>query len=126
MYAHATDAGMDLFTIEEFTIAPGGYYNAHTGIALALPPGHVGLIWDKGGIGMQRHIKTMGGVFDDGYRGEYIIGLFNLGTEPQSFSVGDKICQILIQKVEHPSLVEVEEFEETPRGEGRFGSTGYN
>ena len=94
-------------------------------MSIALPPGHAGLIWDKGGIGTQRHIKTMGGVFDDGYRGEYIIGLFNLGSEPQSFKVGDKICQILIQKVEQPTLVEVTEFEATSRGEDRFGSTGH-
>jgi dUTP pyrophosphatase len=123
-YAHATDAGMDLYTIEDFTIEPGGHYNASTGISLLLPDGYVGLIWDKGGIGMQRHIKTIGGVFDTGYQGDYTIGLVNLGQETQVFKKGDKIAQILIQAVEHPELIEVEEFEATARGEGRFGSTG--
>ena len=125
-YAHATDAGMDLFTVEDFTLAPGQLHKAKTGVAIVLPEGHAGLIWDKGGIGIGRQIKTFGGVFDTGYTGEYIIGLMNCGSEPQEFKAGDKICQLLIQKVEHPELVEVEELDETARGEGRFGSTGAN
>jgi len=123
-FAHATDAGMDLYTVENITIEPGQHREVHTGIALAVPAGYVALVWDKGGIANKRHLKTVGGVFDSDYRGEYLIGLYNFGTEPQSFSVGDKITQLLIQKVEHPLLVEVEELDATVRGEGRFGSTG--
>jgi deoxyuridine 5'-triphosphate nucleotidohydrolase len=82
------------------------------------------LIWDKGGVSMVRHIKTMGGVLDSDYRGELHIGVVNLGTKMQEFKVGDKIAQLLIQKVEHPEIVEVDELDDTTRGEGRFGSTG--
>ncbi|MCA9367367.1 dUTP diphosphatase [Candidatus Kaiserbacteria bacterium] len=123
-FAHATDAGMDLYTVEDFTMQPGEHYKAHTGVAIALPDGYAGLIWDKGGVGIGRQIKTLGGVFDTEYRGEWIIGLVNLSNEAQSFKVGDKIAQLLIQKVEHPELLEVDELDETARGEGRFGSTG--
>jgi len=125
-YAHATDAGMDLFTVEDFTLEPGEFRQVHTGVAIVFPEGYAGLTWDKGGVSHKRHIKTMGGVFDADYRGEYIIGLINLGQETQSFAKGDKIAQLLIQKVEHPEIVEVDELEETARGEGRFGSTGVN
>ena len=123
-FAHATDAGMDLCTTEDFVLQPSEHYKAPSGLAFAIPPGYVGLIWDKGGVSMVRHIKTMGGVLDSDYRGELHVGLVNLGTEPQSFSVGDKIAQLLIQKVEHPEIIEVEELDTTKRGEGRFGSTG--
>lgn len=123
-FAHATDAGMDLCTVEDFTLLPGEQKAVATGIALAIPEGSVGLVWEKSGLAMKRDIKTKGGVIDAGYRGEVFVGLCNFGQEPQSFSVGDKIAQLLIQKVEHPELIEVEDLEDTARGEGRFGSTG--
>ena len=123
-FAHDVDAGMDLCTVEDFVLEPGQHKSVATGIAIAVPAGYVGLVWDKGGIGMVRHIKTMGGVLDSGYTGEMHVGLVNLGSEPQTFAVGDKICQLLIQKVEHPDVVEVTDLGETARGEGRFGSTG--
>lgn len=123
-FAHATDAGMDLFTVEDFTIEPGQRLSVPTGIALAVPTGHVGLIWDKSGVSQKRGVKTLGGVIDEEYRGEIFVGVVNVGEEEQKFSEGDKIAQIIIQTVEHPELVEVQEFEQTARGEGRFGSTG--
>ena len=123
-FAHATDAGMDLFTVESFTLEPGGRISAPTGIALAVPEGYVALIWDKSGVAHKRGIKSLGGVIDAGYRGEIFAGLTNIGTEPQSFEQGDKIAQIIIQKIERPELIEVTELDETARGEGRFGSTG--
>jgi len=123
-FAHASDAGMDLFTVSDFVVNPGEHMLVNTGIAIGLPDGYAALVWDKSGIANRRHIKTVGGVFDTEYRGEYLIGLYNFGKEPQSFSAGDKIAQLLIQKIEHPEIVEVEELDETTRGEGRFGSTG--
>ena len=123
-FAHPTDAGMDLCTIEKFTIQPGQHKVVSTGLAMVVPDGFVALVWDKGGVANKRHIKTVGGVFDAEYRGEYLIGLFNFGGESQSFEVGDKIAQLLIQKVEHPVIVEIAELDNTVRGEGRFGSTG--
>ena len=123
-FAHTTDAGMDLFTVEAFTLQPGERKSVPTGIAAAVPDGYVGLIWDKSGIAHKRGIKSLGGVVDAGYTGEIFAGAVNTDTEPQSFVVGDKIAQLLIQKVEHPELVEVTELDDTTRGEGRFGSTG--
>ena len=123
-YAHATDAGMDLYTVQDFTIKPGEHFLAPTGIALVIPVGYAALVWDKGGVANKRFLKTVGGVFDTDYRGEYLIGLYNFGAEPQVFKAGDKIAQLLIQRIEHPVLVEVTELDETVRGEGRFGSTG--
>lgn len=123
-FAHDTDAGLDLCTVEDFVIKPGEFRQVHTGVAIVFPVGYTALTWDKSSVSHIKNIKTMGGVFDADYRGEYIIGLINLGQVEQSFSKGDKICQLLIQKVEHPEILEVEELDETVRGEGRFGSTG--
>ncbi len=123
-FAHVTDAGMDLCTTEPVTIMPGESAAVPTGIAMAIPEGYVGLIWDKSGVAIKRHIKTKAGVIDAGYRGEIFIGVFNIGAEPQVFNVGDKVAQILIQKIEQPTLVEVDELDDTPRGTGAFGSTG--
>lgn len=123
-FAHAGDAGMDLFCAEAVTIAPGERVQVRTGIALAIGEGYVGLIWDKSGLSHKRGLKTVGGVIDAGYRGEVLVGMINLGSEPHTFAVGDKVAQILIQKVEHPTFVEVDELDDTARGEGGFGSTG--
>jgi dUTP pyrophosphatase len=118
-FAHSSDAGLDLCTVIDFTINPGEHRLIPTGLAIVFPDGYTALVWDKGGIA-----NKVGGVFDTEYRGEYLIGLYNFGTEPQSFVVGDKIAQLLIQKVEHPEIIEVDELDETERGDGAFGSTG--
>ena len=123
-FAHATDAGMDLHTTIEVTIEPGTLFAIPTGIAFAIPTGHVGLIWDKSGVAIKRGLKTMGGVVDAGYRGEVFVGLFNTTNEIQSFVVGEKVAQMVIQKIEQPEINEVEDLDETDRGEGAFGSTG--
>jgi len=123
-YAHDTDAGLDLFSVADVTLAPGERQQIPTGIALAIPAGYVGLVWDKSGVSHKRGLKVLGGVVDAGYRGELLIGLVNIGSEPQSFAVGDKLAQILIQAVEHPILVETDELDATQRGEAGFGSTG--
>jgi dUTP pyrophosphatase len=123
-FAHATDAGMDLFCCEDFDVEPGTHKIVKTGVAISFPSGYAALTWDKSGISNKRHLKVTGGVFDTEYRGEYLIGLYNFGSEQQTFTTGDKIAQLLIQKVEHPEIMEVDELDETARGEGRFGSTG--
>lgn len=123
-FAHDTDAGMDLYTTQAVTIEPGERVQIATGIALAIPDGYVGLIWDKSGISHKAGLKTFGGVVDAGYRGEIFVGLLNTSSTAHSFSVGDKITQILIQKVEHPTITEVASLDDTQRGSGAFGSTG--
>lgn len=123
-FAHDDDAGMDLYAYEACTIEPGMRCQAQTGIALAIPEGYVGLVWDKSGISHKNGIKTLGGVIDSGYRGEILVGLVNLGEHPYIIEKGAKIAQMLIQSVEHPELEVVETLEGTTRGSGGFGSTG--
>lgn len=123
-FAHATDAGMDLYALESVTVAPGERVQVRTGIAMAIPLGHVGLVWDKSGISHKGGLKTLGGVIDAGYRGEVMVGLLNTSTSPYTFEAGHKVAQILIQPVVHPELVVAEELPEADRGEGGFGSTG--
>jgi|AntRauTorckE6833_2_1112554.scaffolds.fasta_scaffold09639_2 dUTP pyrophosphatase len=123
-FAHEGDAGIDLFVAEAIEIKPMERVQVSTGIALAIPLGFVGLIWDKSGLSHKAGLKVMGGVIDAGYRGEIKVGIINLGNEIHTFSVGDKVTQMLVQKVEHPEIVEVEDLDETTRGEAGFGSTG--
>ncbi len=121
--AHKEDAGADIFSFGEQTILPGETKKLRTGISFAFPPGYVALIWDKSSVGALG-IKTLGGVVDAGYRGEVQVVMINLSKNKIIFSHGQKIAQILIQKVELPEIVEVESLDATLRGEGGFGSTG--
>jgi dUTP pyrophosphatase len=123
-YAYAADAGFDLYTSESFVLNAGESLLVGAGIMMEIPEGFVGLIWDKSGIANNRHIKTVGGVVDSGYRGEIKVGLVNLGKEAQEFKVGDKIAQMLIQKIEYPEFIEVDELENSERGDRGFGSSG--
>jgi dUTP pyrophosphatase len=123
-FALEGDVGMDLFSVVDAILKPGERISCPTGIAIKIPDGYAGLIWDKSGVSHKFGIKTMGGVFDSNYTGEYLIGLINLGKEDYRIEKGNKIAQLLIQKVEHPEVEEIEELEETNRGDGAFGSTG--
>jgi dUTP pyrophosphatase len=123
-YARAHDAGFDLFTIEKITLQPGERTQVKTGIALAVPSGCVGLIWDKSGLSHTAGLKTLGGVIDAGYRGEVMVGIVNLGDTPHTFEAGEKVAQMLIQKIEQAMFAEVDTLDETERGDGAFGSTG--
>jgi len=123
-FAHEHDAGMDLYALEDTTIPAGGWYEVRTGIAVGVPPGYVGLIWDKSGLARKNGISVLGGVVDAGYTGELIILLQNIGKSDHHFNKGDKLTQMLVQKVEHPTLIEVQELSESQRGEKGFGSTG--
>lgn len=120
---HEHDAGLDLFSLDYYSLAPGERTNIRTGIKIAIPTGYVGLIWDKGGLAKEG-LHTMAGVIDAGYRGEVLINIINLGQTIAQIAHGQKIAQLLIQKVELPKIIESKIEDETTRGEGRFGSTG--
>lgn len=122
--AQEGDAGLDLYAAEAMVIVPKELRVVGTGIALEIPHGSVGLIWDKSGLAAKSGLKTMGGVIDAGYRGEVRVVLVNLGTVPHGIAAGDKIAQLLVQKVDLPSVEEVTELSDSERGEGGFGSTG--
>ncbi len=123
-YAHVGDAGMDFFASEITVIKKGERVQVKTGIAMAIPEGYVGLVWDKSGLSHKHGLKTLGGVIDAGYRGEIMIGMINLSSEDYTIEAGHKVAQMLIQKVESPEIIEVEELDDTSRGIGAFGSTG--
>jgi dUTP pyrophosphatase len=123
-HAHYNDAGLDLFAIDAFEMSPNERKSIPVGIAIEIPDGYVGLIWDKSGLSQKYGIKTFGGVIDAGYRGEICVGLMNLSNETFKFEKGHKIAQLLIQKVENIEFEEVQELNDTSRGQGRFGSTG--
>jgi len=124
-YIHADDAAMNMYTVEAYTLAPGERRIFKTGIAMAIPMGYAGLIWDRSGLANKSGIKRMGGVIDAGYRGEIGVGLMNLSKEPVEILKGDKVAQMIIQKIEQPKIVESDELPSSAtRGESGFGSTG--
>ena len=122
-YGHPGDAGLDLFSTVNHTLVPGTPYAVPTGIKMAIPAGHVGLIWDKSGISL-KGVHRLAGVVDAGYRGEVQVVMINLGTTPFKIKTGMKIAQILIQPVQSVEVVEADNLDDTSRGEGGFGSTG--
>ena len=120
-YKH--DAGLDLYSAESKTIYPGERAIIRTGIRLAIPEGHVGLIWDKSGIA-KSGLNTMGGVVDAGFRGELTINIANVSNDIYNIDMGQKIAQLLIQKIELPLILETKINDETERGESSYGSSG--
>jgi len=122
-YGHSGDAGLDLFAAVDHTLAPASVYAVPTGIKMAVPPGHVGLVWDKSGISL-KGVHRLAGVVDAGYRGEVQVVMINLGREPFEIKAGMKIAQMLIQPVEAPTIVVSDTLDDTSRGAGGFGSTG--
>lgn len=123
-YAHSGDAGMDLYSLEDKELKPGQRYNFMIGFALEFPAEYVAIVKDKGGPSNKYGLHTMGGVFDSSYRGEYNVELINLSQEAYTVKKGDKLAQLVILPVERAELEEVDELEESSRGDGRFGSTG--
>ncbi|HLD21350.1 MAG TPA: dUTP diphosphatase [Patescibacteria group bacterium] len=124
-YAHADDAGMDIYTVVEVTLQPGERKAVATGIAMQIPNGCVGLIWDKSGRALHDGIHTLSGVVDAGYRGEIKVIVLNVSSQPVTILAGEKIAQLLIQSVLSPIIEEVLQLDESStRGIEGFGSTG--
>ena len=123
--ANSTDAGYDLYaSMKSSTIInPKEIRLISTGIAMAFPRGYAGLIWDRSSMGI-KGIHRFAGVVDSGYRGEIKVCLYNSSNRPYRLNSGDRIAQILIQKVNDFYLREVESLNETDRGSGGFGSSG--
>jgi dUTP pyrophosphatase len=123
-YAYFSDAGLDLYSVENYHLKPGENHAYSTGIALELPVGYAAIIMEKSGLALKRQISVLGGVNDAGYRGEIKVILQNNSRHIQKFKAGDKLAQLLIQKVETANLIEVNELSESERGTGSFGSSG--
>ncbi len=122
-YGHPGDVGLDLFSMEDVTIAPGEHYRFFHGFALEFPEGYAAIVKDKSSISASG-LHTMGGVFDAGYRGEYNTHLVNLANKPYNIERGDKVSQLIIYPVAIAELEEVDKLSDSPRGLGAFGSTG--
>jgi dUTP pyrophosphatase len=121
--AHTLDAGLDLYTLSEVTLAPGEGALVETGIAIALPPGTVGLIHDRSSLG-KKGLKTFGGVIDAGYRGEIKILIRNLSQDAHTLQRGDRCAQLIIYPILTPQPLEVQALPESSRASAGFGSTG--
>jgi dUTP pyrophosphatase len=127
IYAKAGDAGADLTTRIDFTINPGERMLVPTGISIALPNGYVALVHPRSGLAIKHGISMVNtpGTIDAGYRGELQVILINHDlAQSVSFKKGDRIAQLVIQKVEHADFVEVENLPGSERSVDGFGSTG--
>jgi len=124
-YIREGDAAFDLYSNETIIIPPNERRLISTGIMMAIPSGHVGLIWDRSGLAAKNGIKTMGGVIDHTYRGEVKVILHNLSLENFQVEKGLRIAQMLIQPVVTEKIEEVQDLEtNTTRGTSGFGSSG--
>ena len=123
-YVHDGDAGADLTASEKTVIPARDRSLVGTDIRLEIPEGHVGLIWPRSGLAIKKGIDCGAGVIDSCYRGEIKVLLFNHSDTEFQIEPGDRIAQILIQKVERVQFIPVNELSETTRNEEGFGSTG--
>jgi dUTP pyrophosphatase len=126
-YSHAGDAGADITTRVDIVLAPGERATVPTGLKIALPAGYVALVHPRSGLASRTGLTIVNapGTVDAGYRGEISVALLN--TDPTNeirLAKGDRIAQLVIQRVEEARFVEVESLPGSHRGEGGFGSTG--
>lgn len=126
-YAHPGDAGADLRTTRDVHLEPGERALVPTGVAIALPDGYVALVHPRSGLAARHGVTVLNapGTVDAGYRGEVQVLLVNLDPRtPVDLARGDRIAQLVLQRVERARFVEVERLPGSARGEGGYGSTG--
>jgi dUTP pyrophosphatase len=127
VYAREDDAGLDLYAREAVTLAPGARAAVGTGIAIALPAGYAGFVLPRSGLALRHGLSIVNtpGLVDAGYRGEIRVVLVNHDPAmPVTLARGDRIAQLVVQKVERVELVEVASLPDSTRGAGGFGSSG--
>jgi dUTP pyrophosphatase len=126
-YAHHGDAGADLVAAEDLELPPGGRALVRTGIAIALPDGYVGLVHPRSGLAARLGVTVLNapGTVDAGYRGEILVNLVNHDrVSTAKISRGDRIAQLVVQRVERAHFHLVEQLPHSDRGAGGHGSTG--
>jgi dUTP pyrophosphatase len=126
-YAREDDAGLDLHAAETVTLAPGARAAVGTGIAVAIPPGYAGFVLPRSGLALRHGLGLVNapGLIDAGYRGEIRVLLVNHDREASvTLTRGDRIAQLVVQRVETVELLEVRSLPPTTRGDSGFGSTG--
>lgn len=122
--AHEHDAGWDLYANESTYIIPNHRRTVSTGISLEIPEGYVGLIWPRSGLAVKNGIDVFAGVIDSGYRGEIKVCLYNSSDNSVKLNAEDRVAQIIIQKLPNIEMLEVQDLQDSNRGEGGFGSSG--
>ena len=124
--AHASDAGMDVRSVEDVTIPVGGRALVRTGLVMLLPPMYEAQVRPRSGLALKHGVTVLNapGTIDSGYRGEVGVILANFGDAAFPVRKGDKIAQLVIAPVTQPEVVETAVVDETDRGAGGFGSTG--
>ena len=123
VYSSPEAAGADLNAAEDLTLGAGEWASVGTGLQVEIPPGHVGLVWPRSGLAVRHAIDTLAGVIDSDYRGEVRVVLVNHGREAYRIAAGDRIAQLLIQRVERADF-QRSALGGSERGAGGFGSTG--
>jgi dUTP pyrophosphatase len=126
-YAHAGDAGADLVTADDVDLAPGERTVVGTGLAIALPEGYAAFVHPRSGLAARVGLGLVNspGTVDAGYRGEIRLTLINLDPrEPVRLARGDRVAQLVVQRVARAAFVEVDALPGSDRGTGGFGSTG--
>jgi dUTP pyrophosphatase len=117
-------AGLDLYSIEPVSLAPGQRVIARTGLAVAVPEGYYGRVAPRSGLATKQGLDVLAGVIDTDYRGEIGCLLHNTGAETIELPARSKICQLIIEKIITPEAVWADDLSNTDRGSGGFGSTG--
>lgn len=128
VYAHPGDAGADLVSAEAVHLAPGQRALVGTGVRIALPEGYAAFVVPRSGLAAKHGITVVNspGTVDAGYRGEIKVTLLNTdATEGYDIAVGDRIAQLIVMPVPRARFIPVEELPDSVRGDGGFGSTGY-
>jgi dUTP pyrophosphatase len=120
----ASSAGLDIYSLEEVTIAPGERTLARTGLSVAIPEGFYGRVAPRSGLAVKQGLDVLAGVIDSDYRGELSCLLYNTSDLTIVLPAHSKICQLIIEKIVTPEPVWSEDLSETARGAGGFGSTG--
>ena len=121
--AHATDAGADILTPRSFMLPAKSSAIIRTGVHVELPHETVGMLKSKSGLNIFHDIVGEG-VIDEGYDGEIVVKLYNLGNEPYQFERGDKIIQLVVMKICYPAIEQADEIRGGERGGAGYGSTG--
>ena len=117
-------AGLDLYSIEALSLAPGQRAIVRTGLAVAIPEGYYGRLAPRSGLAVKKGLDVLAGVIDADYRGEIGCLLHNTGEESIELLENSKICQLIIEKIITPQAVWADDLDDTERGPGGFGSTG--
>ncbi|MFE9244560.1 dUTP diphosphatase [Nocardiopsis sp. NPDC006938] len=126
-YAHPGDAGADLYAAVDVRLEPGRRATVPTGLAIALPDGYAAFVHPRSGLAARHGVTVVNapGTVDAGYRGEIRVTLLNTDTDtPVTIARGDRIAQMVIQRVERAEFVETDTLPDSVRGAGGFGSTG--